>query len=769
MSQTALSSIVDRPTPIHRMAHQQSKEFVLRIFNRNYLVVSVALLALSLGSGCGEAEDPMVEIRKLHEEGRYAATVDQLRALVDEDPSRAEAQFLLGSALLHSGNGGLAVWPLRAATKSPEYAIEARMLLARSMLESRTAPDAIPVINEVLELEPENIPAMVLRIQAYQATGDNEAALVDIERVLELDPANIPVLVPRVTALIATQKIDEAEVAIEAARERLDNTDEEIDPSFRATLCLARGMFAYEKGEQEVAEAQYAECLEQFPVHPMVVQETARFYDMLGENDRALEILQEAFDASGNSVFRLAIAQRMRQAGDVEEEERLLRAEAEERPSTTAWFALADFHVGRDEFAEALEAFDHALAMSPNPPETLLFAYADTLVQAGQFDKARGLAEGFEQSALRDLIIGRILLAQGDPAGALVSFEAGILLWPNNPAARFLAGEAAERVGDFDRAISEYRESIRANPGRTTAALELAELYYLRGHFADALDSIQRYMQVKPGDVDGMLAAVRVAHKARRFGIATDGLKRLSEMPEHAGTAVAKHATLLAEGSPDGAATAVKTVEESDLDLTDPINAEALRVLLKYLAELGEHAKAEKRIASALGAHPEVAVFHELSGQVLSAAGKSPEKAREAFDRALELDPENAKALMGLAMLSAQAGELEAALALYDRAAVIDPEDSSAVLAAAKLELDAGRSAAAQARFEAILAHHPREAGAAIDLARILADQGKFEASLDYAHRAEWLRAPQAEETLAAIEGLRAQRAKAGNAPGASD
>jgi tetratricopeptide (TPR) repeat protein len=610
---------------------------------------------------------------------------------------------------------------------------------------------------------------MVLRIQAYQATGANDDALADIERVLELDPTNIPVLVPRVTALIALEKIDEAEIAIEAARARLDDTDEEVELGFRAMLCVARGMFAFEKGEREAAEVQYTECLEQFPVQPMVVQETARFYELIGEEDRAIEILEEAFEASGNSVFRMAIAQRAKRAGDAEEEERLLRAEAEERPNTTAWFQLADFYVGRDEFDKALEAFDHALAMSPNPPETLLFAYADTLVQAEQFDKAQGLVEGFEQSALRDLILGRILLAQGDPAGALVSFEAGILLWPNNPAARYLAGQAAERTGDFDRAISEYRESIRANPARTTAALELAELYYVRGHFADALDAVQRYMQVKPGDIEGTLMGIRIAHKARRFGIATDGLTRLSEKPEHAGTAVAEHATLLAEANPDGAVIAVKTVEESDLDLTDPINAAALRVLLSNLAELGEHEKAKQRIDSALGAHPDDAVLNELHGRVLSAEGKSPEKAREAFDRALELDPKHAEALVGLAVVSAKADDVDAALAFYDRAAELDTEDAASVLAAAQLALGAGRTAAAEARFEAVLADHPREAAAAIELARILADQGKFDASLDYAHRAEWLRAPEAEETLASIEGLRAGGGGAGNTPEAAE
>jgi tetratricopeptide (TPR) repeat protein len=213
----------------------------------------------------------------------------------------------------------------------------------------------------------------------------------------------------------------------------------------------------------------------------------------------------------------------------------------------------------------------------------------------------------------------------------------------------------------------------------------------------------------------------------------------------------------------------VKTIEESDVDLTDPVNAAALRVLLSNLAALGEHGKAAERIESALAAQPEIAVFHELSGRVLSAAGKPPEKARESFDRALELDPEHAEALIGLAELSAQAGEVDAARALYDRAIDLGPKDPAAVLAAASLAVDAGRTADAQKRFEAVLAEYPREADAAIGLARIRAEQGEFEASLDYARWADWLRSPEAEETLGWIEGLRAQRGETGDAPVASE
>jgi tetratricopeptide (TPR) repeat protein len=299
--------------------------------------------------------------------------------------------------------------------------------------------------------------------------------------------------------------------------------------------------------------------------------------------------------------------------------------------------------------------------------------------------------------------------------------------------------------------------------------LELAELDAMRGKYNEAIESVKRHMQANPGDIEGMIVAVRIAHKARRYGIANEGLERLSKMPEQAGTAVAERAALLADGGPDGAAGAVTAVEESDVDLTDPVNAAALRVLLTYLAELGDHEKALKRIDSALSAHPEAAVFHELNGRVLSSASKPPEKAREAFDRALELDPKHAEALIGLAELSAQAGEVDAALALYDRAADLDSEDPAAALAAVRLVVGAGRTADAQARFKAVLTTHPREADAAIGLARILAEQREFEASLGYVRWAEWLRAPEAEETLAWIEGLRAQRGEAGGAPSASE
>jgi tetratricopeptide (TPR) repeat protein len=717
----------------------------------------VALLLAALGAACAGDEDPLAEIRALHGRGRFAETVAPLRELVDEDPGRIEAQLLLGTALLRTGEAGLAVWPLRRAAESPEHAIDAGLLLTGAMLESRSAHDAIEVVDRVLALAPENLEALLLRIEARLATGRPIEALEDVDRVLALDPENLSVLVPRVVALIGAARIDEAEAALETADERLATTEQDIPRSVRARLCIARGLFSFEKGEAEAAEDRYEACLEEFAGDPLAVSEAVSFFDRTGRSERATEILRQAAERSGDASFRMALARRMGARGDAEAEEKLLREAAESRPSPTTWFALADHYVRRDEFAPALAAFEQALAASPDPPPMLRFAYADTLVQAERFEQALVVAQQLDQESLRELIRGRVLLGRGDAKGALAAFEAGIRLWPNNPASRFLAGQAAERLGDFERASSEYRESVRAGAERTEAGLALAQLQETAGDPA-ALDTVRRHVNTHPDDPEGYLVAIRIAHRAGAHAVATEGLARLAALPGQAPRAKAEEAELLAAN--EGPALAVQAIESSGLDLTDPESAPALRVLVEQLAAVGDHDAARRRVAAALAAHPDAAVFHELRGRALRAAGRPAGEAREAFERALELDPARGGALVGLAELAAEAGELEAALAYYDRAAEADRDDPAPARAAARLLVERGESAEAERRLQALLERHPREAGAAHELARILADRGELERAQALAERAAWFHESGADETLARIRTQRSTSAR---------
>jgi len=710
-----------------------------------------------LALACGPS-DPLEEIREAHAAGEFANTIKPLRAILDRDPLQTEAALLLGRALLRTGDAGLAVWPLRKAAETPEFAVDAGLLLTQAMIESRTAPDAIKEIDRVLAIEPNNVRALALRADANRADGNLEESLEDIERVLEQDPGNLPVLVTRVTALIALDRIDEAETALDVAQASFDEAEVEVAHTMLARLCVARALFAFQKGDHDTAERYFADCAERFATERVAVAEIIIFYDRIGRAERATEILERAAEESESGLFRTLLARRLGALGEPEEEERLLREEAETRGSVLAWFVIADYYVQRDRFDEAIEAFEHALSVGPASPR-LRFAYADTLVQAERFGDARKVAMGLEQPEFRNLILGRILLGEGNDRRALAAFESGIRLWPNNEVARFFAGQAAERVGDFPRATSHYRESFRTNPGATEAGRALAELYASRGLHDDALKIAARYIQAHAADPEAYLMSIRIAHAGGRERIVTQGLLRLGQMPEQAVVAVAEGASLLAAGG--NTEQAVQAVESAELDPTDPSNAIALRVLIEQFGLLGQHEKAAALIEPALAAHPDEAVFHELQGNAERAAGHA-DSARAAYERALELDTDSWRTFAGLAALAAESGDPTRALTLYDRAIAADPDGPAPALAAVALVRETDSEKTAQ-RLTQLLEQHPREAAAANELAGILADRGALDRASVYARRAAWFALPEAGETVARIEKLRSAAPEASN------
>ena len=122
-----------------------------------------------------------------------------------------------------------------------------------------------------------------------------------------------------------------------------------------------------------------------------------------------------------------------------------------------------------------------ALRAEPTPQQRL--AYADLLATAGSYEQAAKIAAELA-SPFDDIVWARIRLTQRRPAEALKYFDEALRLWPNNGAARYYAGRAAERIGDFDRAIEEYRQAIRSGAAASNAGLVLARLHEAEGAYA---------------------------------------------------------------------------------------------------------------------------------------------------------------------------------------------------------------------------------------------------------------------------------------------
>ena len=289
------------------------------LFTRRLLLLSLCCGFLVAGTACPQwSDDPLDGIHALHARNQFEESLEELRALMDEDPTDPEVNYLFGKALMNIGEPSLAIWPLRRAVKYPEYGFEAGMLLARATIDSRTPENAIAAVDIALAAEPHNVDALALRALANVKAARYADAWVDVERAVALDPDHPAILVPRVLTLLEFERIDEAEAALDADKRALGNTKNQLDEEIQATLCLTNAGFALEGGDRKSAEVMYAECLAAYPTQKLTVLQAVEFYDAIGQPERATALLRRTFEETRETHFGFELVRRVRRLGDKE-------------------------------------------------------------------------------------------------------------------------------------------------------------------------------------------------------------------------------------------------------------------------------------------------------------------------------------------------------------------------------------------------------------------------------------------------------------------
>ena len=679
----------------------------------------VACIALL---GCAPA-DPLAAIRQQQASGDLAGSIEPLRELLSGRPDDPEANFLYGRALALTQQPGLATWSLRKAMAHPEWLVPAGTQLAMAALGARDFNEVVEVTGLILEKDPANVPALLMRAnaQAYWKKAP-EQALADADRVLALDPSRLEAYEPRILALVDLGRRKEAEEALAEAGRRL--ADEPRAEGALAWHCVTTGVFEQEAREIARARATFDRCLDEHPDSMDAVQTAVRFHDSIGEPNRSLEILRSALarDPSARAL-RISLAERLRVQGDAAGAEAVLReaARADNPGAANAWVDLAKLRQALGEHAAAAEALERAVELSRaagSVPPQLEFAYADALVLAGRLDDALRVAEGLSVPAQRGLIRARVAQSRHDPARALEEFGEALRLWPDNPWARYYAALAAEELGDFERAIEEYRYSIRISPGATDVRTRAAALLLAEGRPLLAIQLVGVKADEEPLDREGQLLLVRLASLLGDQARVRVSLQRLRKIhPAWVGPAVAEAAEGAAGRAGPRAALALLEAAPG-IDLAAPRDAIALRALVRFAHEAGELAVAEAALNAAIEAQPHSGAVQEIRGLHLELSGAPREAVRSAYEQALALDPGNVRALTALGRLTLGDDPAQA-LVWFDRAAAADASDAEALLGAASALVASGRTDAAVERLDALLLRHPFEARAAAELVRL--------------------------------------------------
>jgi tetratricopeptide (TPR) repeat protein len=688
-----------------------------------------ATLALLLGCvwiACADA-DPLVELRAQQARGDFSGSVEPLRELLGADVVRVEAYYLYGRALAVTGQTNLAHWSLRKAMTSPDWLLPAGLQLAYGSLSTGNAREAIEVLDRVLEAHPDSSEALLLRANAYAETRVNYSeALVDVERLEELDPDSPEVLKPKIRALLGLERAEEAGAAIDELGKRISEV--ETDSHLSGWHCATAAIFAEESDEPELAAERWADCSERFPTNASVLSNALTYYDSVGAYDRALEILRAALEEEPSSRdFRGMLAERLRAVGRLAEGESVLLEGTKSevpRAAAAAWIDLAKYYQGNENFAAAADAADKAVEFATQVGEVhleLRFQHADALLLAGRLDEALAVADALSLPAYREMIRARVAQQRGQPRRALEHYDEAFRLWPDNAWARYHAALAAEAIGDFERAIEEYRYSVRLSADATDAKLRLARLLLAEGRAVQASAILQRHTDAEsPAHFEETLLALQVWASIGREESVRKVLASMRGGPVKAlARAAAETAKgLVSRGGPQAAVRMLRSLEAQGLDFSDPRNADALRALVRYGHHPEQRRETEKTLGSAMSSSPEAAEFHDIQGLWLELNSAPSGDVRQAYEKALALDPANPQALLFLARVHL-ASDPERARNLFGVALKADANDAEALRGLGAALIQMGLPLEAEQRLRDLLTKYPYDARAAAQLAEL--------------------------------------------------
>ncbi|MBK7948512.1 MAG: tetratricopeptide repeat protein [Deltaproteobacteria bacterium] len=397
------------------------------------------------------------------------------------------------------------------------------------------------------------------------------------------------------------------------------------------------------------------------------------------------------------------------------------------------------------------------------PTQSAILSHADLLARAGRHDDARRVAKSLDNAEFGNLIEARIALDEGDPKRALEHLDKVFPSWPNNAGARYYAARAAEQLGDFARAVEEYRQSIRSAPEQTEAALRLAKLYRAGGALAECWSNAWQYVTVYTEDPEGARTIVSCATRDEKATL--QGLFRQLWGTKLWPAAVAARLHALAELN--GAERGLEWLAEitgPTADLTNPFFAELLREQVRLQLSAGRKTEAEKSVAAALTAHPDDSALLEIRAMLLESTGGEPAAVQTAFEAAVAKDSKNWLALEGVARAKERSGDLAGAIEAYDRSTKIHPESPEAARQAAILATKAGaRPEEIAKRWLDLLKEHPWDGPAAAVYARLLLDRGETDATtLDFAERGVLFGGgKEAEKLLIAVHEARGEKDRA--------
>ena len=429
----------------------------------------------------------------LASEKQFKAAQLELEKAEALQPGTFEILFNLGQASLRGGNNRNAELVLSQALKLKPESPDTLYLLAQVYTKESRPLDALDLLVRANKLAPDNPDILYSMAQISISQGFYEDATPLIEKALQIAPGR-----PDLIELLGESyfKSDKTDKAISAFKQLiaiqpsvraysflgLSNTYlgrfEEATQDFNEGLKLdphnsfcefQLGYIARMQGDSSSAEAIFLRILRSHPDYPHALLELANIRTEQKKFSEAAELLRRYVRVSSDPTtgyYKLAMVEKNLHETSAAEQDLAKFQALSSNASVTShpYDSLFDYLDNRSELAprarvqQDLTDLTEQLRLHPNQPD-VLYALAEAYLKSGNADEARNTIDQFDKTR---------------PGDARTLTQSGVLL---------------ARYKLYDDAIQQFLAALHTQPHVDDVSFDLADAYYRKGLFSDALDA----------------------------------------------------------------------------------------------------------------------------------------------------------------------------------------------------------------------------------------------------------------------------------------
>jgi cellulose synthase operon protein C len=670
--------------------------------------ILVAVIVISVGC----SRDPNVRKQKFlasgknyFAQGKYREAAIQFGNAVQLDPRFAEAHYQLAQACLRLQDPNRAYQELSRTIQIQPDSYKAHIDIANLLILGHDANQAQGHVDLLLQQDAGDPLVHETAANLAHAQGNNQAALQEMQKAVALDPNRWESKIGLANLQIALNQPAEAEANLKKAVElapteinarlplasfyqlqhRFAEAEEQFQRSIEtdrnspeARAALARLYIA--EGKNTVAEQFLKTAKLDFPTTSAGYRMLGDFYFATGQLDKAATEYGSLFkdhakdpEVEKNYIQLLILKNRLDEAQKLDDG--ILKSNGND---DTALIYRGQIEIRQGKTAEAIQTLQKALH---NDPDNGIAHYQLGIAfnQSGDVQRA--------QSEWQDAVRLRPDLVEADRALAVVAIHNHdmpaleqraseiIARQPTSPDGYSLRAASNINRKQFDRAEQDARKAVEVAPQSPLGYVQLGNLRLVQGRFGEAETAYRQALDRDRGSADALAGLMNAYFGEKHPDQAVSAANAQIAKADNNSAFYDLLGTALFRVKKDlkGAETAL-----SKSVALDKSNADAVLKLGQVQAAEGSADAALATYQNATRDNPRDPTFYILSGELYEAK-LDWDKAKQAYQKALEITPDNPTASNNLAYLTIQTGgNLDVALSLAQTARRSDPDNSNA-------------------------------------------------------------------------------------------